>query len=176
MNASSLFRCAAALAVLAIGGVAGCKEVTEAVVEKGVKAAKDTTKGIADGIDKGRKEGESADGAFVVSTAGDLAGKGSIAVRALRPRVDDPKRAEIELAIENTTDRPLRLSGVEVLALDREGFVKRPDAEARELTVPAHAKDLLVLSFAAEPSTLAKIRIWGADSPLPAPSAAAPAP
>ncbi len=145
----------------------GCKEVTEKVIEKGVQAAKDTTTGVEQGIDKGRKSGESTDGAAIVSSAADLAGKGAIVVHAVRPAAEDPNRAEVDLAIENVTDKPLRITQLEVLALDKEGFVKRPETAPAELTVPPRAKDKLTVTFPAEAAALAKVRIWSQDSAVP---------
>jgi len=157
---------AALAAVLALS--AGCKRITETVVEKGVKAAKETSKGVADGIDKGRKGGESVDDAFIVSKADELNGKGTISVYALRPRAENAKQAEVELALENTTDRPIRFTDIETLALDKENFVVRPESPPRELTVPPKAKDRLVVVFNGEAAKLTKVRLWGVDYPLPA--------
>ncbi len=145
----------------------GCKEVTEKVIEKGVQAAKDTTTGVESGIEKGRKSGESTDGAAIVSTPQDLVGKGSVTVHAVHPAATDPKQAEVDLALENTTDKPLRITKLEVLALDKEGFVKRPVLEPTELTVPPKAKDKLTITFPAEAATLANVRIWNQDSDVP---------
>lgn len=156
---------AALVAVVGLSG-SGCKEITETFVEKGVKAAKDTTKGIEEGIDKGRKGGESGDGAFIVSRPEELTGKATITLREVRPAPDDPKRSEIEFAIENTTDRPLRVTHLEALALDGEGFAKRPSTPIGELTVPAKSKEKLVIGFGAEASSLAKARLWGVDYEL----------
>jgi hypothetical protein len=146
----------------------GCKEVTEKVVGKGVQVAKDATKGVSEGIEKGRKEGESSDGAVIVSKPEEVAGKGGITVRALRVHSEQPKQAEVELAFENSGERPLRFTGLDALALDRENFVKRPVSLSSELTVPPKAKERLVVVFDAEAASLAKIRVWGTDYPLPA--------
>jgi hypothetical protein len=155
--------------VLAIAVAApGCKRITETVVEKGVKAAKETTKGVTEGIDKGRKGGESVDDAFIVSKAAEVAGKGIIGVHAVRPRAENAKQAEVELALENTTDRPIRFTDIETLALDKENFVVRPESPPRELTVPPRAKERLLVVFNGEADKLAKVRLWGVDYPLPA--------
>ncbi len=152
---------------IVLSGIAGCKEVTETVVEKGVEAVKNTGKGVEDGIDKGRKSGESSDGAFIVSNAKDLTGHGTIVVHAVRAAANDPKQAEVDLALENTTDAPLRITKLEVLALDKEGFVKRPSSDPSEMTVPPKAKEKLTVTFPAEAATLAKVRIWDKESDVP---------
>ncbi len=145
----------------------GCKEVTETVVEKGVKAAKDTTRGVSEGIEKGRKQGQSADDAVIVSKPDEIQGKGTIAVRALRQHPDNPKHAQIELAFENTSDRPLRFTKLEVLALDGEAFVNRPQTSPSDVTVLPKTKDRLVVTFEADAKTLAKVRVWGVEYALP---------
>jgi hypothetical protein len=157
-----------AACALLLATAPGCKQITETVVEKGVKAAKDTSKGVSEGIDKGRKGGESVDDAFIVSKAGEVTGKGTVGVHAVRPRPDNAKQAEVELALENTTDRPIRFTDIETLALDKENFVVRPESPPREVTVPPKAKERLLVVFNAEADKLAKVRVWGVDYPLPA--------
>ncbi|HET9956258.1 MAG TPA: hypothetical protein VFQ61_17240 [Polyangiaceae bacterium] len=168
------FRLAGAILPVFTAG-AGCKEVTEAIVGKGVQAAKDATKGVSDGIEKGRKEGQSSDGALIVSKPEEVTGKGSIAVRALRARAGEPRRAEVELAFENLSERPMRFTGLNPIALDRENFVQRPLEPTHEVTVPPKAKERLTFLFEAEPSSLAKVRVWGVEYPLPAPTPPPPA-
>jgi hypothetical protein len=165
---SKLVQGARGVILLGIAGalslaVGGCKEVTEKVVEKGVQVAKDTSKGVEDGLDKGRKSGESTDDAVIVSSPTDLVGKGSILVHAVHPAASDAKVAEVDLALENTGERPLRITRLEVLALDKDGFVKRPNSDPAETTVPPKAKEKLTISFPVEAKTLAKVRIWNKD-------------
>lgn len=144
----------------------GCKEVTETVVEKGVKAAKNAAKGVEEGVDKGRKEGQSADDAIIVSRNDDLTGSGTISLVALRKV--GTTGVELEIAFENTTTRPLRITNLEIIALDKDGFVQRPSSPPAGLTVPPKAKDKLVVSFNGAASTLATARIWGKDYTIPA--------
>jgi hypothetical protein len=157
------------LLVLAAGAalaVPACKDVAEKVAEKGMKAAKDTTKGLAEGIEKGRKQGQSADDATIVSDAADLKGKGLLSLRQVRASAGDPKHAEIELVFENVTGQPLRITNLDVLALDKEGFAKRPTSTVHGLTVPAKAKEKLVVTFDAEARSLVTARVWGVDHQL----------
>ncbi len=165
------FRCRAGRlgAVVAFLCVAssGCKEVTETVVEKGVKAAKDTSRGISEGVEKGRKQGQSADDAVVVSRPEEIKGKGGITVRALRQHPENPKHAEVELAFENTTDRPLRFTKLDVLALDGESFVTRPQTAPSDVTVLPKTKDRLNVTFEVDAKKLAKLRVWGIEHALP---------
>lgn len=160
------------LAVLASCALAGCKETAEVVVEKGVKAAKDTTTGIEEGIDKGRRSGESTDGASIVSSPQDLAGKGTLAVHSVGGGPDAGldagarARTEIVLAVENLGDKPLRLTKLAFSAFDRDGFVKQVESAPTEVTVPSHAKEKVTLVVGERAELLAKIRYWNVDLPL----------
>ena len=158
------------VAALGVGGV-GCRKMAERVAEKGMKAAKDTTKGLSEGLEKGRKEGQSADDAVVVSTAKDLKGVGSVTIAEVRTAREANLGTEVELVVENTSDRPLRITNLDMLGLDAKGFVKRPIIRPGELTVPAKAKDKMVVAFDG-PEKLTKARIWGVDHDLPAPARA----
>lgn len=155
--------------VLAAAFSPSCKEVTETVVETGVKAAKDTTKGIEQGIEQGRKSGESVDDAVIVSAATDLAGKGTIAIREIRVSGANPDAAEVEIVVENTTDKPLRITKLDIVALDKEDFAVRPSTPPSELTVLAKAKDRFVVPVPVAPGKINKVRIWGVDHAAPAP-------
>lgn len=144
----------------------GCKQTAEVVAEKGVKAAKETAKGLEDGIDKGRKSGESADGALIVSSKEELSGKGAVSVHSVSSGGDASKRTTVTLAVENTTDKPLRLTKLEFSVLDKEGFAKKVEGAPAEVTVLAHAKEKIDLTVSEKPESLSKVRYWGADLPL----------
>lgn len=146
----------------------GCKQLTSMVVGGTVSAGKEVTKGIVEGVEEGRKSGESLDGAVLVTTAAELAAHGGVTVYSVNASGDE---ADVVLAFENTGDTPLRVSGVEVIALDPDGFVQRPTSTETTLTVPAHAKDQLVVHFAVPAAKVKTVRVWGADYPAPAPSA-----
>ena len=156
------------VAALGLGG-GGCRKVAESVAEKGMQAAKNTTKGLSEGLDKGRKQGQSADDAIIVTAPAELKGFGSLTISEVRPGRDNSSGTDIELVVENTSDRPLRITSLDMLALDGKGFVKRPVSHPGELTVPPKAKDKLVVSFEG-PEKLAKARIWGVDQDLPPPT------
>ena len=160
----------ACLTLMALGAAsAGCRKMAESVAEKGAEAVKNTTKGLSEGLEKGRKQGASTDDAVVVTSLADLKGVGSLTVAEVR-RAREGGGTEIELVVDNTGDRPLRITRLDIIALDGKGFVKRPAASPPELTVPPKAKDKLVVAFEAGDGSLAKARIWGVDHELPAPA------
>lgn len=139
--------------------VAGCKDTASTITEKSISVAKETTKGIEDGVEKGRKSGESLDGATIVSNAADLAAKGAVSVYAVNSP-DGGVDSSITLAFENTSDKPIRITKLEVMALDSEGFVLKPQHSPGELTVAPKAKDKLTFSVAGRSDKLAKVRCW----------------
>lgn len=143
----------------------GCKDLTSMVVGGTVSAGKEVTKGIVEGVEEGRKSGESIDGAIVVTTAAELALHGGVTVFSVKDRDGG---SDVMLAFENTGDTPLRISGVEVLALDPDGFVQRPTTEDSTVTVPPHAKDSVSVHFEVAADRVKTVRVWGAEYPVPA--------
>lgn len=156
---------ASVLALLMLSA-ASCKDATETVVETAVKAAKDTAKGLEQGIEKGRKSGASADDASIVTKNEELVGKGSIQVLGVRAPEGEDTLSDVELAIENTTDAPLRLSDLEIIALDDKGFTQRPVSMPTTVTVPAKAKEKLTVRFPVGPDAIAKVRVWSEELPV----------
>lgn len=156
---------ASVLALVLLTG-ASCKDTTETVVETAVKTAKDTAKGIGEGIEKGRKSGASADDASIVTKNEDLVGKGSIQVLGVRASEGDDTHSEVDLAIENITDAPLRLSQLEIIALDSDGFAHRPDSVPGSVTVPRKAKEKITVRFPVGSDAIAKVRIWSEELPV----------
>jgi hypothetical protein len=157
--------------LLIIGLLAGCtgeraKEATSTVIGKAVELGKGTASGIAEGVEEGRKDAPSADGAAVVTKWEDLAAHGAIAVIG-KAAPDGAKQTVVDLAIENKGDVPLRLSGVEILGFDAEGFTLTPTSPSIDQTVPPKAKVKAQVSFAAEPAKVAKIRIWTEELAVP---------
>lgn len=140
------------------------------VVGGTVSAGKEVTKGIVEGVEEGRKSGESLDGAVVVTTAAELAAHGGVTVFSVKA---DGDGADVVLAFENSGDVPLRVAGVDVIALDPDGFVQRPTSADNTLTIPAHAKDQLSVRFAVPATRIKTVRVWGADYPAPSPEPSA---
>jgi hypothetical protein len=152
-----------------IGLLAGCtgeraKEATSTVIGKAVELGKGTASGIAEGVEEGRKEAPSADGAAVVTKWADLAAHGDITVIG---KAANNGSAVVDLAIENKGDAPIRLSGVEILGFDADGFTLTPTTPAIDQTVPAKAKVKAQVAFATEPTKVAKIRVWDHEIAVP---------
>ena len=162
-------RTAVLLATLTLAGCTGerAKEATSAVIGKAVEVGKGTASGIADGVEQGRKDAPSVDGALVITKWDDLAAHGGATVLGKKATEGVAGQTTVEIAIENTGDQPMRLSGVEILGFDADGFAVNPASPAIDQTVPANAKVKASVQFAAAPEKLAKIRIWTHDLPVP---------
>lgn len=141
----------------------GC---TSAVVGKTVETTKEVTTGVAEGLEEGRKRGTSVDGATLVSKFADFDGIGGASVYSIDAL--DGSAAKVVIALENTSDHPLRVSGMSVTALDKEGFVKKPEQEARSpITVPPRAKEQVELIFPLMADQVGAVRLWDNDLSMP---------
>lgn len=136
------------------------KDATAAVVGKGIEVGKGAVTGIAAGVEEGRKNAASADGAAIVASAAELSAKGGAKLGAIET---DAAGARIDILIENTTDAPLRATKLDVIVLDRDGVVTPTTASAAELTVPAKAKAKLTLTTALPPEKVGTVRLYGVD-------------
>jgi len=160
--------------LLFVSVLGGCRDITSTIVGGTIGTSKEIVTGGKEGVEEGRKQGESVDGAVIVTTAEELRANGTVSVYAVRAGVEG---AELVLAFENQGDRPMRVGGLEILALDPDGFVLRPLKSPGELTVPSKAKDQLVVTVPGTPERVAKVRVWGEELVVPAPAApAAPVP
>lgn len=140
------------------------RSCTSAVVGETVEATKEVTKGVAEGIDDGRKQGASVDGATLVSTWEELEGNGGLSVHEVTA---EGGGCVAVLAVANTGAAPLRLMHLEVTGLDVDGFVLKPSDHPRgQITVPAAAKDKVLIRFDVPPEKLGKLRVWGRDLPV----------
>src|SRR5688572_12844512 len=99
------------------------KEATSTVIGKAVELGKGTASGIAEGVEEGRKGAPSADGAIVVMKWEELGTNGDITVLGKK---GEGTSTVVELALENKSDAPLRLAGVEILGFDADGFTLNP--------------------------------------------------
>ena len=151
----------AALILLACSGdmVQSC---TSKMVGKTVEATKGVTTGVAEGIEEGRKAGGSVDGAHLVSSMAELASTGGITVAAVEP-IDDTS-SRVVLAVENTSEQPLRVIGLTVSVLDTQGFVQKPtDSIPSEVTVPPRAKERVAFTVAIPAAQVGTVRAWDQD-------------
>lgn len=152
---------AAALVVVA----AGCsgetaKDATAAVVGKGIEVSKGAVTGIAAGVEQGRKNAESADGAHIVSSDAELKLSGGAKLGEV---VADGEGARVDILVENTADKPLRATKLDVIVLDKDGVVAASTLTSMELTVPAKAKAKLSVTTTLKPEKVGTVRLYGQD-------------
>lgn len=137
------------------------KDATAAVVGKGIEVSKGAVTGIASGIEQGRKQGESADGALIVSTSAELAAHGGAKLGTVEASGDG---SAITILVENTTDKPMRLTKVEVIVLDKDGVLAESSlANQQDLTVPPRAKAKLVATSPLAADKVGIVRLNGQD-------------
>lgn len=153
------------------------KSCTSTVVGKTVETTKEVTSGVAEGIEEGRKSGSSIDGAILVSTLDELNTHGGVQVVAIEGT--GASSCRVVLGVENREATPLRLTGLQVRALDKQGFAVEPMGGAiGEVTVPPRAKEKVTIELGIAAEQVGSVRAWEVDLPLvpptPAPAEAPP--
>ncbi|MCL2011729.1 MAG: hypothetical protein FWG75_02925 [Cystobacterineae bacterium] len=149
------------------------KDVVGKITQKTTENLKGAAAGISTGIEEGRKQVTSSDGAIVIDKASELEGK--IVVEIVK-HVQSEGGVHISVGFSNVTEQAYRITGLFgndlILALDPNGFVARAKNPVADLTVPPRAKDLAVFHFDAKETPFSHLRAFGTDHPLPAPSLA----
>lgn len=138
------------------------KSITSKTVSQAVKAGKGVVAGIDDGIDAGRKGGDSVDGARVLTSYNDL-GK-HVSFEIGEATLTEDQGLVVQVAVDNKESQAVRLTNLKVLGLDAKGFAQSGKAAA-ELTVPAQAKGELLIHFQGKGLKTHKIRVWGTEIP-----------
>lgn len=146
------------------------KSCTSTVVGTTVETTKEVTTGVVEGIEEGRKSGTSIDGALVVSSMDEVGAHGGISVVSVD--AVDATNSRVTLALENSGEQPLRITSLEISALDKGGFVQRPTSSVPgEVTVPPRAKERLVVELPIAADQVGTVRAWATDLAIPAPAA-----
>lgn len=138
------------------------KDATAAVVGKGIEVSKGAVTGLAAGVEQGRKNAESADGAWIVSNDAELKAGGGAKLGEV---VADGEGAHIDILIENNGDKPMRATKLDVIVLDKDGVVAAATVPHQELTVPAKAKAKLTVTTPLKPEKVGVVRLYGSDLP-----------
>ncbi|MDP2343740.1 MAG: FxLYD domain-containing protein [Deltaproteobacteria bacterium] len=138
------------------------KDATAAVVGKGIEMGKGTVTGLAAGVDQGRKNAESADGAHLISSSEELAKIGNAKVSSV---TDVGEGAKIDILVENTTDKPLRATKLEIIVLDKDGVLTPSTTNHVEVTVPPHAKAKVEVNTGLKADKVGTVRLYGQDLP-----------
>ena len=154
------------------------KSGVSALVSGAVSTTKDVVSGVAAGVDEGRKSGESLDGALVVTGDKDFAD--NLTAEILNLEDLDGGSWVVTVAVRNPRDVPARLTHpdiVKVVLLDADDFsymIASHSGPSGDVTVQPRAASRLRLHFDKVELAPAKLRFYGVDYLLPAPSRAEP--
>jgi hypothetical protein len=150
------------------GGDSFIKKGVSAVVSTGVSTTKEIASGVSEGIEAGRKSGQSVDGALLVSNKDDfmeIVGQG----RALKVADFGGGAFEVTVAIKNDHDRPLRLTNLanpgNAVLLDSEGFAYTTNDTA-DVTILPKTASRVRFNFDKVELPPAVLRLYDFDIPL----------
>lgn len=157
----------------------GVKGVTKSVVSGIVSTGKDAMSGISEGIDEGRRQGESLDRARLVATKAEFQSLLSISVFKSEDLGDDVFR--LTLAIKNDNEFPVRVTNLfepaNVVLLDKDGFsvpLMDPIQQGHDITALPRSMTRATFTFGGVESEPDVFRLFDSDAPVP-PSVKAPA-
>ena len=143
------------------------------VVSETVAVGKDLVSGVAEGLDDGRKSGESVDGAKIVSNKDDLAKL--LILEVLKAQEQEDGNYQVTVALRNQGAAPVRLinlSGLgNVALLDVDGFaypLPRPIEQGRDVTVLANSATRFRVVFEQVEGRPKFFRLFNLDFPIPA--------
>lgn len=130
MRRSVIVMCFLLVAGASVGNAA--EESSDSTVKKGlssivsgvVSTGKDAVAGVVDGVESGRKEGESTDGAQLVAAKKDF--QKLLSASVIRAEPLDGQKVQITVAVRNDNDFPVRMSQLDapkhVVLIDADGF------------------------------------------------------
>lgn len=141
-------------------------ETTKSVVMNIVKFGKDLLEGADEGVDEGRKVGQSQDGAIIVDNNADF--EKQLSVKLIEVQEVDENSSYVELGFKNATDNPVRLINLResetIIAIDNEGYATNLAGgliNPMEVTVPSNAGKKQKFYFNISAASVNEIRIMG---------------
>lgn len=177
MNRSLLTIIALALALSAPAAWADEKDSTiktgvRSIVSDVVSAGKDVASGFNEGIDEGRKGGDSHDGARIAASQADFKRLG-LSLKVIKAESIEPGQVELTLALDNPNDFPVRLTNLgnirNVVLLDRDGFsysLPRPLEQGRDVTALGRSATRLRYLFSGVEGRPGTFRFFDIDVPV----------
>lgn len=147
------------------------KSGVKSLVSDTVSAGKDVMSGIAEGVDEGRHEAESSDGAKVAASREDIDKlKLRFEITKVNVPAEDGGRAELTLALYNPNDFPVRLTNLNVdrnvVLLDDEGFsypLDKSSGGGRDVTALGRSATRLRFAFTGLEAKPAIFRFFDQD-------------
>lgn len=148
------------------------KTGVKGVVSETISTGKDVISGVSEGIDEGRKEGQSADTARIVSKKDDM--EKYLKAEVLKVEQEGPGRFKVILALRNSNEYPVRVTNLNevrnVVLLDGDGFaytLDSPAVQGRSITVLGKAATKAIYVFNNVEGVPAVFRLYDMDYTLP---------
>lgn len=148
------------------------KDGISSAISGTVSAGKDMLVGIQEGVTQGRKEGESEDGAILISSKDEL--MKYVTVSVLKVEDLGNERCRVTIGVKNDGDKPVRLTHLEqaksVLLLDEDGFsslLENPMTQGRDVTVQGRSATRVRYEFANVESKPKTLRLLDMDISIP---------
>lgn len=147
----------------------GIKSIVSGIVSTG----KDAASGASEGMDSGRKEGESADKAQIVAAKEDFGKLLTVTVVKTEDLGDQTFR--LTLAVKNEHAAPVRMTNLSdmktVVLLDKDGFsypLPQPLIQGKDVTALGNSLTRVRYTFTAVEGAPATLRLYDTDIPVPA--------
>lgn len=161
------------LSSVAVAESSSLKEGVRGVVSGVVSSGKDAISGVKDGIDDGRKSGDSIDGAVIITTKDAL--QAYVTVSVLSVEKLNATEYKLTLAIRNNSDKTVRLTNLyeqkSLQLLDKDGFVSYVkylvNSAESDITVPEKAAVRARYTFSEVEGVPAVFRLYGMDVNIP---------
>lgn len=141
-------------------------ETAKGVVSNIVTFGKNLVDGASDGVTEGRKEGQSKDGAIVISNLEEL--EKNIELKVLSVSGTDDGFTEIEVGFKNDNTKPVRViklaEAESVLVIDNDGYANNiaiGKNNPTEITIPNNAGRKVKFVFKVQQKSVKEIRILG---------------
>ncbi|MBU6954007.1 hypothetical protein [Hahella sp. HN01] len=141
-------------------------DATKSVVSGIVKFGKDLLEGADEGVDEGRKTGQSQDGAIIVDNGADL--EKNLSVELLSVNKEGDNGSYIELGFKNANDNPVRIINLKdsenIIAIDADGYatnLARAGDNPMDVTIPSKAGRKQRFHFDIPADSVKEVRIMG---------------
>lgn len=168
-----------AVSPMVIADSSSVKDGVKSVISGVVSSGKDAISGVKDGIEEGRKSGESVDGAIVVFDKDALQKYVAVSVQSVEKiGATDYK---LTLVFRNNSDKIVRLTNLSerksLQLLDKDGFVSYLKYGATpvesDVTIPEKAATRVRYEFSELEGVPGSLRLYGMEISVPEVTAAA---
>lgn len=167
-----------AVSPLAAADSSSVKDGVKSMISDVVSSGKDAISGIKDGIEDGRKSGESLDGATIITDKNLLQQYVNVSVRSVEKLSATEYR--LTLTLRNDSDKIVRLTNLNeqksLQLLDKDRFVSYAKWMSKpidsDITIPEKSAVRVRYEFFDVEGEPASLRLYGMEIPVPAVTAA----